>query len=111
GADVVKRDEATGLLSATGAEHAAAFLCVEERDRGFKGQSWQLAAALAGRCLRESDSLRTVKLASEWVVTGRVERDRVTEVWIGNKAALKTILRNWIFPMANHPDVVAFIPA
>lgn len=67
---------------------------------GCDGTSWQLAAALAMDALREEDCDYSIRLASEWIVTGELDPSaRVRAVDIGNKVILSTdCKRTWIIP-------------
>jgi len=68
--------------------------------QGCDGTSWQLAASLAMDALREEDSDYSIRLASEWIVTGELDAAvHVRAVDIGNKVMLSTdCKRTWIIP-------------
>ncbi len=68
--------------------------------QGCDGTSWQLAASLAMDALREEDSDYSIRLASEWIVTGELDTSvHVRAVDIGNKVMLSTdCKRTWIIP-------------
>lgn len=104
GADAIKREGATAMLHSTGMDEIAAFLCVEEQDRGFTGDSWQLASALAARTLAKGNSKETSTLARRWCVSGKVEGERVERVQLGNKLELVTD-RRWLLPSGNRADL------
>ncbi|MCQ2377819.1 MAG: hypothetical protein MJ016_01230 [Victivallaceae bacterium] len=62
----------------------------------FDGNSWQLAASLAGRALEADTGIRR-GLAWHWIATGAVYDGEVRKVEIGNKTQLDT-KRHWLLP-------------
>jgi hypothetical protein len=70
---------------------------------GAEGHSWQLGAALAARALETKRGDYKVELAARWIVTGRVDGDKVWPVGFGNKTSLarQETKRKWLLPASN----------
>lgn len=75
------------------------FLVSSSEGAGIAGDSWRLAAALARRALDSADTRHVGSLASDWIVSGHVDGDRVLPVELGNKLQLAT-RRGWMLPSA-----------
>ncbi|MEI7773208.1 MAG: hypothetical protein WCK17_00390 [Verrucomicrobiota bacterium] len=73
--------------------------------KDVKGQSWELGATLAREVLKKSGAEAFVKLAAQWMVTGRVSGESVEHVGLGTKVNLAKdqldASRNWLLPSSN----------
>lgn len=66
------------------------------------GRSWHLAAYLAIDALLADDLDYTIRLASEWILTGEVVGERIKPVVITNKTlSVLSSRRRWIIPHGN----------
>jgi len=94
------------LLDALG-EHQRLFVDVSvevDGDRaGFQGRSWELAARLALKMLRENRAL--FELATCWISTGIVENNDVRDIGLSNKMNLDVNGRRWLLPRATEYEV------
>lgn len=72
------------------------------KDRAVVGQSWHLAACLAMDALIADDLDYTIRLASEWILTGEVVGERIRAVGIKNKPRCGLNSRRvWMIPHDN----------
>ena len=67
---------------------------------GVHGDSAELAIRLAQHLQSNKPSDMRIKVASEWVITGALDGDRVRKVEIGNKLELG-LDRRWLMPAAS----------
>jgi hypothetical protein len=91
-----------------GAGHAWAFtdeshkLITSLPRKDWRGDSWQLAKAMAKMAMDSGDPGTIEKLATDWIATGTCDGDSIGPVELGNKLELDTA-RNWIIPAALTP--------
>lgn len=68
------------------------------------GDSGQLAQKLTSRALDDASKEKPedyrVKLASDWIITGALDGDKIREVSLGNKTNLR-LDRRWLLPRPN----------
>jgi len=68
------------------------------------GESGRLARKLTSRALEDASEEKPedyrVKLASDWIVTGALDREKIREVSLGNKTNLR-LERRWLLPRPN----------
>lgn len=72
----------------------------EKADTHISGDSAQLATQLTQAALTDGSKTDPIRLASEWIITGALDRNRVREVRMGNKTSLR-LDRRWLLPKAN----------
>lgn len=72
--------------------------------KDLHGESWQLAARMAWRCIIEKNKPAAETLAREWIMTGQSTHGNISPVNLGNKLQLP-VKRKWIIPLDNIKDV------
>jgi len=106
----IKSDHRKGWTTASSwlEEHASEFkfftVISEESRFNIEGPSWQLAAALALKCISEKDPKVILSLATEWLITGKAKGNTVHWIDLGNKTELQKIpgfSRKWMIPHEN----------
>lgn len=65
------------------------------------GRSWQLAAKMAERALKESDNRKKLP---EWMISGVCSEDAIKRVHLGNKLDI-ALQKKWLMPLENKPDI------
>ena len=76
--------------------------CSNGKIEDINGQSWQLAAQLAIKALKENKA--KVEL-SKWIITGSCELCKVDKIKLGNKLDLDLKKKNWLIPSSNKDDI------
>ncbi len=71
----------------------------------FQGRSMELAARLAKEAVEKNDSAVILRLATLWIITGRMNEDRVASIELGDKLALELKKRKWLIPRDNLKQV------
>lgn len=73
----------------------------EKADTHISGDSAQLATRLTLEAFGEKSQIDPVQMASDWIITGALDGERVQKVKLGNKLHLR-LQRRWLIPTANH---------
>ncbi len=71
----------------------------------FQGRSMELATRLAKEAVEQNDSAVILRLATQWIITGRINEDRVASIELGDKLALEMKKRFWLIPRDNLKQV------
>jgi hypothetical protein len=91
-------DYLQGINVSNSAEDLKVFVSSSNTKSTICGESWQLAFAMARKGLYDLDLRK--KIAQNWIFTGKVRGDHISEIEIGNKMDLHTE-RTWLIPREN----------